>query len=85
MESVMTETSAQMQRMKMTEAVKRVGAFGSQLDNVVDMLLTLKRKERSLCLFNQEFLKDKIQAAVEALEVFDEEEDEEENDEDFVR
>ncbi|KAG1587754.1 hypothetical protein G6F48_005735 [Rhizopus delemar] len=84
MESIMTETSAQMQRMKMTEAVKRVGAFGSQLDNVVDMLLTLKRKERSLCLFNQEFLKDKIQAAVEALEVFDEEEDEEENDEDFV-
>ncbi len=44
---------------------------------------TLKRKERSLCLFNQEFLKDKIQAAVEALEVFDEEE--EENDEVFVR
>ncbi|ORE17079.1 hypothetical protein BCV71DRAFT_7435 [Rhizopus microsporus] len=74
--SVMTESSAQVQRVKMTEAVKRCGSFGSELDDIVDMLLTLKRKERSICLFNPDFLKEKINAAIEALEIFDDEQEE---------
>ncbi|RCH99889.1 hypothetical protein CU097_012757 [Rhizopus azygosporus] len=74
--SVMTESSAQVQKIKMTEAVKRCGSFGSELDDIVDMLLTLKRKERSICLFNPDFLKEKINAAIEALEIFDDEQEE---------
>ncbi|CEI97121.1 hypothetical protein RMCBS344292_11259 [Rhizopus microsporus] len=74
--SVMTESSAQVQKVKMTEAVKRCGSFGSELDDIVDMLLTLKRKERSICLFNPDFLKEKINAAIEALEIFDDEQEE---------
>ncbi|KAI8338818.1 hypothetical protein BD560DRAFT_412765 [Blakeslea trispora] len=71
--SVMTESSAQMQRMRMTEAVKSCGSFGKQLNDVVDMLLTLKRKERSLCLFNADFLKEKVHAALEALDICEDE------------
>ncbi|KAG1313052.1 hypothetical protein G6F64_002546 [Rhizopus arrhizus] len=77
-ESVMTESSAHLQKIKMTEAVKRCDSFGPELKHIVDMLLTLKKRERSLCLFNSDFLKEKINAAIEALEVFDEDEEEEE-------
>lgn len=75
--SVMTESSAHVQRQKMTEAVKRCGSYGKELPDIVDMLLTLKRKERSICLFNPDFLKDKINAALEALEICDDDEEEE--------
>ncbi|OBZ91501.1 Polyadenylate-binding protein 4 [Choanephora cucurbitarum] len=71
--SIMTESSAQMQRVRMTEAVKNCGSFGKELNDIVDMLLTLKRKERSLCLFNTDFLKEKISAALEALEICEDE------------
>ncbi|KAI8972763.1 hypothetical protein BDB01DRAFT_809251 [Pilobolus umbonatus] len=67
--SVLTESSSQLQRHKMTNAVKRCGNYGSDLDDIVDMLLTLKRKQRSICLFNPDFLKDQIDLALEALEV----------------
>lgn len=76
--SVMTESSARVQRQRMTEAVKRCGSYGKETTDIVDMLLTLKRKERSICLFNPDFLKEKINAAVEALEICEEEEEEEE-------
>ncbi|KAI9490006.1 hypothetical protein BDB00DRAFT_790624 [Zychaea mexicana] len=66
--SVMTESSASMQRQRLMEAVMRCGDYGKALSDIVDMLLTLKRKERSLCLFNQDFLKDKIQLALVALD-----------------
>lgn len=67
--SVMTESSSDVQRLRMAEAVKRAGET-SNTDDIVDMLLTLKRKERSLCLFNPDFLKSKIKLAKEALELF---------------
>lgn len=70
--SVMTESSSNAQRLRMTEAVKRAGET-KNADDIVDMLLTLKRKERSLCLFNPDFLKSKIKLAKEALELFVEE------------
>ncbi|RCH79528.1 hypothetical protein CU098_002812, partial [Rhizopus stolonifer] len=76
--SIMTESSAQVQRQRMTEAVKQCGSYGRELHDIVDMLLTLKRKERSLCLFNSDFLKDKINAAAEALEICEEDEGEQE-------
>ncbi|KAI8971825.1 hypothetical protein BDF20DRAFT_824445 [Mycotypha africana] len=89
--STMTESTAQIQRHRMTEAVKRccmeipaltmivTNQQEQQINDIVDMLLTLRKKERSICLFNREFLKEKVQAAVEALEICeDEAEDEEE-------
>ncbi|KAG2217572.1 hypothetical protein INT45_004925 [Circinella minor] len=82
--SVMTESSASMQKQRLMEAVMRCGDYGKSVSDIVEMLLTLKRKERSLCLFNQDFLKDKIQLAVDALETFDDEEEEEEEEEDRV-
>ncbi|KAI9281210.1 hypothetical protein BC943DRAFT_134918 [Umbelopsis sp. AD052] len=80
--SVVTETSSAMKHQKMTEAVIQCGDYGNKVNDIVDMLLTLKRKDRSLCLFNEDFLREKIQLALEALDAFDEEEeDEEEEDE----
>ncbi|KAG2177175.1 hypothetical protein INT43_007832 [Umbelopsis isabellina] len=75
--SVVTETSSALKRQKMMEAVLNCGEYGNKSDEIVDMLLTLKRKDRSLCLFNEEFLREKIELALEALDAFDEEEDEE--------
>jgi hypothetical protein len=76
----MTETSTQVQQQKITEAVRSArGDFNETMVNdVVDMLLTLKRKDRSLCLFNPDFLKEKIEAALEALEICEEDIREEE-------
>jgi RNA recognition motif. (a.k.a. RRM, RBD, or RNP domain) len=79
--SVVTETSSAMKHQKMAEAVIQCGDYGNKVNDIVDMLLTLKRKDRSLCLFNEDFLREKIQLALEALEAFDEEEEEEEEDE----
>ncbi|KAI8379385.1 uncharacterized protein BYT42DRAFT_324616 [Radiomyces spectabilis] len=76
--SVMTATSASLQRQKMTAAVQRCGDYGNHLSDIVDMLLTLKRMERSLCLFNRDFLMEKIELALEALEAFSEDSDNEE-------
>ncbi|KAG0166543.1 hypothetical protein DFQ28_007184 [Apophysomyces sp. BC1034] len=73
MNSVMTEFSADVQRHKIAEAVLRCGDYGNHVMDIVDMLLTLKRKERSLCLFNQDFLRQKIKLAQESLEIFDDE------------
>ncbi|GAA5805551.1 hypothetical protein HPULCUR_011070 [Helicostylum pulchrum] len=79
--SIMTESTAHIQRQRMTDAVKQCGSYGSTVSDIVDMLLTLKRKERSICLFNPDFLKVKINAAVEALEVCEDESDSEEEEE----
>ncbi|KAI9278028.1 hypothetical protein BY458DRAFT_73235 [Sporodiniella umbellata] len=82
LESVMTETSASLQRTKLETAVQNVGDFGSVMHDIVDMLLTLKRKERSLCLFNPDFLKEKIDAAMEAIAACEESDESEEDDDD---
>ncbi|KAI9245858.1 hypothetical protein BDA99DRAFT_447621 [Phascolomyces articulosus] len=78
--SVMTESSASMQRQRLMEAVMRCGDYGKAVSDIVDMLLTLKRKERSLCLFNQDFLKEKIQLALDALDTFNDDDDDEDGD-----
>lgn len=78
LESIMTDSTAQAQRQRMSQAVKRCGDYGDNLPDLVDMLLTLKRKERSICLFNPDFLKEKIEAALDALEICKEEEEDDE-------
>ncbi|KAI7862928.1 hypothetical protein BDF14DRAFT_1848912 [Spinellus fusiger] len=78
--SVMTESTADVKYQRMSEAVSQCGQFGKNLPEIVDMLLTLKRKERSLCLFNQDFLREKIHLALEALEAFSEDQDDGEDD-----
>jgi RNA recognition motif-containing protein len=74
-ESVMTEATAKIQRIKLDSAVRRCGHYGRMTEEIVDMLMTLKRKERSLCLFNQEYLREKAQLAVDALTTCDDEDD----------
>lgn len=64
----MTDGSSFNQRKKMYDAVVKIGET-EYVDDIVDMLLTMKRKERSLCLFNNDFLKEKVKAAKEALDI----------------
>ncbi|ORZ10244.1 hypothetical protein BCR42DRAFT_423050 [Absidia repens] len=79
--SVMTETSTNTQRQRLTNAILQCGdETVDQIDDIVDMLLTLKKRERSLCLFNPDFLKSKVQQAKNALETFDEDEDDDDDD-----
>ncbi|KAI8338469.1 hypothetical protein BC941DRAFT_21032 [Chlamydoabsidia padenii] len=69
--SVMTETSNHTQRQRMMTAV--MSTCGPDLaSDIVDMLLTLRKKERSLCLFNADFLKSKVEQAKIALDTFEE-------------
>ncbi|CAM0142542.1 unnamed protein product [Umbelopsis sp. WA50703] len=81
--SVMTESSSSIQKLRLIEAVKRSGEV-EHVDDIVDMLLTLKRKERSLCLFNPDFLRSKINLAKEALELFDEDSDSVKNSDEII-
>lgn len=81
LESVMTESSANIQRVKLEDAVRSCGDYGKAATDIVDMLLTLKRKERSLCLFNLDFLKEKVDLALEALATCNDTESDEEDDE----
>jgi hypothetical protein len=82
LESVMTESSANLQRIKLENAVRQCGDYGKATTDIVDMLLTLKRKERSLCLFNSDFLYEKVQLALEALATCNETDSDEEEDDD---
>lgn len=84
LESVMTESSANIQRTKLEDAVRTCGDYGKATSDIVDMLLTLKRKERSLCLFNPDILKEKVNLALEALATCNESDSEEDEDEDDV-
>ncbi|CAO3642273.1 unnamed protein product [Cunninghamella echinulata] len=82
--SIMTDSSASLQRQKLTDAVNRCVHFDSaRVSSIVDLLLTLKRKERSLCLFNTDFLKEKIEAALDALDTFEDDEDDDDGEDDI--
>ncbi|KAI9274319.1 hypothetical protein BDA99DRAFT_532968 [Phascolomyces articulosus] len=73
--SAMTETTPDLQKHRMTDAVIRVGVKNN-VEDIVEMLLTLKRKERSLCLFNQNILREQIKLAKSALEICKDDDDE---------
>jgi hypothetical protein len=70
--SIMTETSSQTRRHTVTKAVLSCES-GPYVDNIVDMLLTLKKKDLATCLFNKVFLKSKIRQAKDALDIFQKE------------
>ncbi|ORX62017.1 hypothetical protein DM01DRAFT_1331479 [Hesseltinella vesiculosa] len=72
--SIMTENTADVQRKRLSQAVVQLG-HQERVDDIVDMLLTLKRKERSLCLFNRVFLEEKVTSALEALDTFADDDD----------
>ncbi|KAF1803728.1 hypothetical protein FB192DRAFT_1279383 [Mucor lusitanicus] len=75
MASVMTETSSQTRRQTITKAVLAVEKGNdSNLNDIVDMLLTLRKKDLATCLFNKVFLKAKIKQAKDALDIFPKEE-----------
>lgn len=48
------------------------------MQDIVDMILTLKKKDLATCLFNKVFLKSKVRQAKYALDIFQQEEEEEE-------
>ncbi|KAG1467679.1 hypothetical protein G6F56_004271 [Rhizopus delemar] len=76
-ESMATTTTANSSHLKRQAIIRAILQVGEQQENnmqdIVDMLLTLKRKDLATCLFNKTFLKGEIQRAKEALDLFKEE------------
>ncbi|KAI8876901.1 RNA-binding domain-containing protein [Backusella circina FSU 941] len=68
--SAMTETSSHTRRQTVTKAVMALDGSEKNVNDIVDMLLTLKRRDLATCLFNQVFLRDKIKQAKDALDTF---------------
>ncbi|KAI9366279.1 hypothetical protein BD770DRAFT_1522 [Pilaira anomala] len=76
--SVMTETSSHSRRQTVTKAVLAIEKSDDpHVHDIVDMILTLKKKDLATCLFNKVFLKAKIRQAKYALDIFQEELEEE--------
>lgn len=65
-----TNLQNQIQYQKLREAVSLQLNDQTQLDDIVDLIQSLKKRELSLCLFNPTFLKQKIDQALEALTLF---------------
>lgn len=81
--SVMTKTSSKTKRHTILKAIVDVDTTGmdqKQLSDIVDMMLTLKKKDLATCLFNKVFLKAKIKQAKDALDIFDEQQYEDDED-----
>lgn len=69
----MTETSSQTRRHTVTKAVLSIEKENHKhVEDIVDMILTLKKKDLATCLFNKVFLKAKIRQAKDALDIFQE-------------
>ncbi|KAI9265523.1 hypothetical protein EDC94DRAFT_517117 [Helicostylum pulchrum] len=72
--SIMTETSSQSRRHTVTKAVLALEKSDDKhVQDIVDMILTLKKKDLATCLFNKVFLKAKVRQAKYALDIFQEE------------
>ncbi|ORZ08929.1 hypothetical protein BCR42DRAFT_300923, partial [Absidia repens] len=72
MASITTDTSTSIQRLKLTDAVLQYNCCSKErVSDIVDLLMTLRRRERSLCLFNADFLMEKVNLALESLDIFD--------------
>jgi hypothetical protein len=79
--SVMTETSSETRRHTITKAVLAIEKSDIEdLHDIVDMLLTLKKKDLATCLFNKVFLKSKIKQAKDALNIFQEQQQDDHED-----
>ncbi|KAK0529173.1 hypothetical protein OC834_003304 [Tilletia horrida] len=63
------------ERERLYNAIQGVAPAGSDVEAITDMLVSLPKKERALCLFNTELLRTKVDEAREILEMSDEEDD----------
>jgi len=64
------------ERDKFLKSVKAVNRLTNKnAEDIVDMLLTLSKKDRSLCLFNPEYLAKKVAEAREVLEITHDDDD----------
>ncbi|CAD6893862.1 unnamed protein product [Tilletia laevis] len=63
------------ERERLFNAIQGVAPAGSDVEAITDMLVSLPKKERALCLFNTEMLRNKVEEAREILSMSDEEDD----------
>ncbi|KAI9282996.1 hypothetical protein BC943DRAFT_104188 [Umbelopsis sp. AD052] len=61
------------QRDRMMDAIQQTDPTAGE--EIIDMLMTLSSKERSLCIFNPEYLRTKISQARDALNIFADEDE----------
>ncbi|CAO3663521.1 unnamed protein product [Umbelopsis ramanniana] len=61
------------QRDRMIDAIQQIDPSAGE--EIIDMLMTLSSKERSLCIFNPEYLRSKISQARDALNIFADEDE----------
>lgn len=80
--SILTRTSSKTKRQTILKAIISVdpGMDQKHLQDIVDMMLTLKKKDLATCLFNKVFLRSKIKQAKDALDIFDEQTYEDDDD-----
>ncbi|SPO40563.1 related to protein mediates microtubule-dependent mRNA transport [Pseudozyma flocculosa] len=62
------------ERERLLRAVISVAPAGAPVEDITDMLVTLPKKERALCLFNPEVLRAKVEDAREILDMTEDEE-----------
>ena len=61
------------QRDRMVDAIQQIDPSAGE--EIIDMLMTLSSKERSLCIFNPDYLRSKISQARDALNIFADEDE----------
>jgi len=61
------------ERERLFNAIQGIAPAGSDVEAITDMLVSLPKKERALCLFNNELLRAKVEEAREILEMSDDE------------
>ncbi|CEH19206.1 related to polyadenylate-binding protein 3 [Ceraceosorus bombacis] len=73
---VSTAPASAKERERLLRAVTNSVPSGSPVEDITDMLVSLNKKERALCLFNPEFLKQKVEEAKEILDISEADSDE---------
>ncbi|KAE8230151.1 hypothetical protein CF326_g4857 [Tilletia indica] len=63
------------ERERLFNAIQGVAPAGSDVEAITDMLVSLPKKERAMCLFNNEMLRNKVEEAREILSMSDDEEE----------
>jgi polyadenylate-binding protein len=71
--SVMSSAPASAkERERLLKAVHAIVPAGSPVEDITDMLTSLNKKDRALCLFNADFLRTKVDEAREILDITEE-------------
>ena len=63
--------ASQKERARILAAVAAISPSDALIEDITDMLVGLPKKERAMCLFNQDFLKTKVEEAREILDISD--------------